>query len=78
MYKDALKEARVYLKSIGKTEYHLTEDTHMAADLFDQLQAKRQEINEAKVAAMEEVAEKFDEQLNEIEEQYSTLLRMIA
>lgn len=78
MYKDALKEARVYLKSIGKTEYHLTEDTHMAADLFDQLQAKRQEINEAKVAAMKEVAEKFDEQLNEIEEQYSTLLRMIA
>lgn len=77
MYKDLLKETRVYLKSMGLTEYHITDD-HMAADLFDQLQAKRQEINEAKVAAMKEVAEKFDEQLNEIEEQYSTLLRMIA
>lgn len=78
MYKDSLKEARVYLKSIGKTEYHLTEDTHMAADLFDQLQAKRQELNEAKVAAMKEVSEKYDDQLNEIEELYSSLLRMIA
>lgn len=77
MYKDLLKETRVYLKSMGLTEYHITDD-HMAADLFDQLQAKRQEINEAKIAAMKEVAEKFDEQLNEIEEQYSTLLRMIA
>ncbi|MCK9530996.1 MAG: hypothetical protein M0R77_10635 [Gammaproteobacteria bacterium] len=77
MYKDSLKEARIYLKSIGKTEYHLTDD-HMAADLFDQLQAKRQEINEAKVAAMKEVAAKYDEQLNDIEDQYSTLLRMIA
>lgn len=77
MYKDSLKETRVYLKSIGMTEYHLTDD-HMAADMFDQLQAKRQEINEAKVAAMKEVAAKFDDQLNEIEEQYSTLLRMIS
>lgn len=77
MYKNLLKETRVYFKSIGMTEYHITDD-HMAADLFDQLQAKRQEINAAKVKAMQDVAAQYDDQLNEIEEQYSTLLRMIA
>lgn len=77
MYKDLLKEARVYLKSIGKTEYHLT-DQPMANEIFDKLQAKRAELNEAKVKAMREVAAQFDDELNEIEELYSSYLRMIA
>ena len=77
MYKDLLKETRKYLKSIGKTEYHLT-DEPQANEIFDQLQAKRMELNLAKVEAMRKVASEYDEQLNEIEELYSSYLRMIV
>lgn len=77
MYKDLLKEARQYLKANGKTEYHLT-DEHQANELFDQLQAVRAELNKAKVEAMRKVSAEFDDKLNEIEELYSSYLRMIA
>ncbi len=77
MYKDLLKETRKYLKANGKTEYHLT-DEHQANEMFDQLQEIRTRLNEAKVAAMNAVVAQFDEELNEVEELYSSYLRMIA
>lgn len=77
MYKNALEEARIYLKSIGKTEHHL-EGSEQAVMIFNELQEKRKELNLAKVAAMKEVSRQFDDELNEIEELYSSMLRLIA
>lgn len=77
MYKNILEETRKYLKSMGKTEHHLETD-EMNQQMFDQLQDLRQEINEAKVKAMRDVAAQFDEKLNEIEELYSSMLRLIV
>jgi flagellar biosynthesis/type III secretory pathway chaperone len=75
---DLIKNARVYASNLGKSELRAVLNNEHLQELFKQKQALVAEMNQAKRAAADLAAEPYLEVIEEIDQTYSILLKMIS
>lgn len=75
---DLIKNARVYASNLGKSELNAVSKNEQLQELFAQKQALVAEMNQAKRAAADLAAEPYLEVIEEIDQTYSILLKMIS
>ena len=73
-----IKNARVYASNLGRSELNAVAKNEHLQELFAQKQALVAEMNQAKRSAADQAAVPYLEVINEIDQTYSILLKMIS
>lgn len=71
-----LEKVRKELKDSGRDVLSVLDTNPALEEIMDQIQALRMEMNSAKKKAAEEAAKPFLEQINDLESEYSLILKL--
>ena len=73
-----LAKVRKQMMAVGASEHELNAESGAAESMFKDLQALRHEMNEAKKAALIEIAAPYEEQIAALERRYALTIKLSA